>query len=98
MSHSLGRYLLAGLLSVASVGCEPRPVIVDPDDGDTTIIEDDADVVVPNGSTTQPETGVDVRVGGGESVAVDVNPEQSGTNPSGTSTDSQQNTTPNGQR
>ena len=98
MTHSLGKYLLAGLLSVASLGCEPRPVVVDPDDGDTTIIEDDADVVVPDGSTTQPETGVDVRVGGGEGVDVDVNPTQPDSSPSGTSTNSQQNTTPNGQR
>ena len=98
MTHSLGKYLLAGLLSVASLGCEPRPVVVDPDDGDTTIIEDDADVVIPDGSTTQPETGVDVRVGGGEGVDVDVNPAQPGSNPSGASTDAPQNTTSNGQQ
>jgi hypothetical protein len=98
MTHSLGKYLLAGLLSVASLGCEPRPVVVDPDDGDTTVIDDDADVVVPDGSTTQPETGVDVRVGGGEGVDVDVNPAQPGSSPSGASTDAPQNTTPNGQQ
>jgi hypothetical protein len=88
MTRSLSRWLLAGLVTIVSLGCEPRPVVVDPDDGDTTVIEDDADVeVVPDTTTTQPGTGVDVQVGGDEGVDVNVNP-PSTQNPSGSSTDS----------
>ena len=104
MANSLGRFLLAGLFAASSMGCEPRPVVVDPNDGDTTVIEDDADVeVVPDDTTTQPETGVDVQVDGDEGVNVNVNPAQPDSNPTnsptGTSTDASQNpSTPNTQR
>ena len=99
MKRTFGNCLLASLFAIVFMGCEPRPVVVDPDDGDTTIIEDDADVeVVPNGTTTQPETGVDVRVGGGEGVDVDVNPPTTGSNASGSSTDPGQSNNPNAQQ
>jgi hypothetical protein len=67
---------LLGVLLIASVGCEPRPVVVDPNDGDTTVIEeDDADVVVPPDTTpAEPGTGVDVNVGGDRGVDVNVTP------------------------
>jgi hypothetical protein len=91
MTRSFGKYLLAGFFAVVSIGCEPRPVVVDPDDGDTTIIEDDADVeIVPNGTTTQPATGVDVQVGDG-GVDVNVNPPQPDAGASGTNSGASQN-------
>jgi hypothetical protein len=104
MIHSFGRFLLAGFFAIGATGCEPRPVVVDPDDGDTTVIEDDADVdVVPDGTTTEPRTGVDVQVGGEEGVDVNVNPAPPDStptgSPAGTSTDATQNpSTPNAQQ
>jgi hypothetical protein len=82
MKRLVGEFLLCGILVSAGAGCEPRPVIVNPDnDGDTTVIDDDADVsVVPDGTITQPETGVDVRIGGGEGVDVKVTPPEPGSN------------------
>ena len=51
MNFRITQWLLGACL-IVSVGCEPRPVVVDPNDGDTTIIEeDDADVVVPPDTT-----------------------------------------------
>jgi hypothetical protein len=65
-------WLLVAVLAVIAAGCEPRPVVVDPADGDTTIIEEDADRVTPPGTTSRtPGTDVDVRVG--EEGGVDVN-------------------------
>jgi hypothetical protein len=79
MGINFTKWLLLGLITIASVGCEPRPVVVNPDDADsTTILEEDDEVeVVPNAtpdnSATPPAdtgTDVDVGVGGG---GVDVN-------------------------
>ena len=96
MTRSLCGWFLAGLFAVVSLGCEPRPVVIAPDDGDTTVIEDDADVeVVPNTTTSQPETGVDVRVGGEDGVDVNVNPPA---NPSGSGADATQNTNTSSQQ
>ena len=74
MRLNLVKCLLLGALVTAPIGCEPRPVVVDPNDDETTIIEEgdvdvDRDVVPP----PEPRSGVDVNVGGENGVDVDVN-------------------------
>jgi hypothetical protein len=59
-------------------GCEPQPVVVNPDDDapDTTVIEDESDVIVePNGAAVPPTSGPSIEVGvdGDEGVDVNVN-------------------------
>jgi hypothetical protein len=60
------KYVLLGVLAIAPAGCEPRPVVVNPDDGEsTTVIDEDDDVdVVP---VPQPDTDVDVDITPGTS-------------------------------
>jgi hypothetical protein len=86
-----------GLVATIAIGCEPKPVVVEPDNGGTTIIEEDETNVdaVPNGTTTQPETGVDVNVGGDRGVDVNVDPATPDSGNSGSATDSGQNANPN---
>lgn len=81
MRRCVFHWLFAGIVGFSAVGCEPRPVVVDPDDGDTTIVEDDPDVqVTPGPTTTTPSgAGVDVSVGDGQGVDVNVNPPATGT-------------------
>jgi hypothetical protein len=98
MKFRLHVWLLTGLVAVISMGCEPRPVVVDPDDGDATVLEEEETNIdaVPNGTTTQPGTGVDVEVGRDTGVDVNVNPATPpGSNTSGSTTDGSQNANPN---
>ena len=76
MAMHITKYLFVGLLTVASFGCEPRPVVVNPDDDGTTVIEDgDVEVERTEPAIPPPESdsGVEVDVGGGEGVDVKVN-------------------------
>jgi hypothetical protein len=61
--------LLLGVLIVSPLGCEPQPVVVDPDDDDTTVIEE-RDTVIER--ETEPDAGVEVNVGGERGIDVDV--------------------------
>jgi hypothetical protein len=64
-----------GAVALLSIGCEPTPVVVNPDDDDAVIVEEDETVVVPDTNATPPaddDTGVNVDVGPG-GVDVDVN-------------------------
>jgi hypothetical protein len=74
MSVRIGKLLAVAVLAIVPLGCEPAPVVVNPDgDGDTTVIED-RDGVVPDSTVPPPdsETDVNVDLGGGEGVDVDV--------------------------
>jgi hypothetical protein len=79
MSHWLTKFLVVGALAITQFGCEPAPVVVNPDgDGDTTVVEERDTVVVPNDSTMPPpnsDADVNVDVGGEDGVKVDVTPE-----------------------
>jgi hypothetical protein len=67
MGLKLIKRLLLGVLIVGPLGCEPQPVVVDPDD-DTTVVEERDTIVEPD---ADPDAGVDVNVGG-ERDGVDV--------------------------
>jgi hypothetical protein len=58
MFVNLAKCLLFAALVISPIGCEERPVVVDPDD-DTTVIEERETVV----EDTEPDGGVDVEVG-----------------------------------
>jgi hypothetical protein len=76
MATHFAKCMFAGLLTVAAFGCEPRPVVVDPDDDGTTIIEEgDVEVERTEPAIPPPESdsGVEVDVGGGEGVDIKVN-------------------------
>jgi hypothetical protein len=78
MSLWLAKILAVGGLAIGSLGCEPAPVVVNPDgDEDTTVIEERDVDVVPAPSTPPADSGTDVNVdlGGGKGVDVDVNRE-----------------------
>lgn len=87
MKFHFVKYVLLSALAITPVGCEPRPVVVDPNDNDTTVIEDDADLVIPD---TTPNTDIDVGVG--EPAGTDVNINSDG---AGTGTTTNQNANPN---
>jgi hypothetical protein len=75
MRFLFGKCLVIGALSMMAMGCEPEPVVVNPDDDDAVIVEEEDDtVVVPDTSATPPadNDGVNVDVGPG-GVDVDVN-------------------------
>jgi len=76
MKFHFVKYVLLSALAIAPIGCEPRPVVVDPNDNDTTVIEDDADVVVPDRT---PDTDIDVGVGQPDGTDINVNPNGAGT-------------------
>jgi hypothetical protein len=77
MTFRIAKRLFVGLLAIAPLGCEPRPVVVTPDaDDDTTVIEErDVEVEREDPAMPPPQSGpsVDVDVGGGKGVDVDVN-------------------------
>jgi hypothetical protein len=79
MSHWLAKFLVMGVLAMTQLGCEPAPVVVNPDgDDDTTVVEERDTVVAPNDSTMPPpesDAGVNVDVGGENGVNVDVTPD-----------------------
>jgi hypothetical protein len=61
MKCQIVKYVLLSVLAIAPLGCEPRPVVVDPDDGDSTTVvdtDDDVDAV----TVPQPDTDVDVDI------------------------------------
>lgn len=69
--------LLLGIAAVVLVGCEPRPVVVEPDNGAATVVEEDEDVEVERDATdATPQSGasVDVNVGGKNDVDVEIKP------------------------
>jgi hypothetical protein len=75
MRFLFGKCLVIGALSMMAMGCEPKPVVVNPDDDDAIIVEEEDDtVVVPDTNATPPadNDGVNVDVGPG-GVDVDVN-------------------------
>jgi hypothetical protein len=76
MRLHLIKCVVLGALAISPLGCEPRPVVVDPDDAeDTTVIEeDDVDIDIDRDTepNPQPDTGVDVNVGGERGVEVGV--------------------------
>lgn len=82
MRFHFGKCLMIGALSMMAMGCEPRPVVVNPDDDDAVIVEEEDVEVVPDTNATPPadnaappadtDTGVNVDVGPG-GVDVDVN-------------------------
>jgi hypothetical protein len=80
MKCHLVKFLLLSVLAIAPIGCEPRPVVVDPNNGDsTTVIDEDDDVdVVP--APQQPDTDVDVDITPGTSGAGTTPNQNSGTN------------------
>jgi hypothetical protein len=57
------------LLVIAPIGCQPNPAIEPPVERDEAEVDRDGDV------DTTPESGVDVQVGGGEGVKVDIEPD-----------------------
>ncbi len=65
------RSLLVAVLALTPIGCEPRPVVVDPDD-DTTVIEERDVEVAPDAVDTTPDADGDISVGGEKGVDVDV--------------------------
>jgi len=65
-----------GLLCVAVVGCTPPPATQPPNQQER--IEIDVDRDAERGRLPPAEQGVDVQIGGGEGVDVEVNPEQPG--------------------
>ncbi|MCI0332434.1 MAG: hypothetical protein L0228_04330 [Planctomycetes bacterium] len=85
MTHPLGKCALICVLAVIPLGCEPRPVVVNPDaDDDTTIIEErdvEVDRVEPNLPPPESGTSVEVDVGGGQGVDVDVSRDAENPNP-----------------
>ena len=79
MKCQLVKYVLLSVLAIAPLGCEPNPVVVDPDDGDaTTVVDTDDDV--DEVAVPQPDTDVDV----------DITPDTSGA-----SGDTNQSSSPN---
>jgi hypothetical protein len=77
MRVHFGRCLFAGLIALAALGCEPTPVVVNPEDDDATIIKEEEVEVTPDTTTTPPaDTGTRVDVGIGEG-GVDVNVDRS---------------------
>jgi hypothetical protein len=77
MSHRFGTCLLVGVLAATPLGCEPKPVVVDPGgDGGAVVIEErDVEVEREDPTIPPPDSGTDVRVdvGGGKGIEVDVN-------------------------
>jgi hypothetical protein len=68
--------LFAGAVAAVFFGCGPEPVVVDPDgDADTTVIERDVEVSDPALPENDANDGVQVDVGGGEGVDVNVDPD-----------------------
>jgi len=65
------------LLTIVSFGCGPDPVVVDTDDGGTTVIEERDVEIERDTAMPPPATGSDVEVdvGGGKGVDVNVNPD-----------------------
>lgn len=53
-----------------SLGCEPRPVVEQPPVVDEPVVDVD---VNPTPPASEESTGVDVQIGGGQGVQVDVN-------------------------
>ena len=69
---NLIKCVLLGALVISPLGCEPQPVVVDPDD-DTTVIEERDTIIDDDTDTdTEPGAGVDVNVGGDRGVEVGV--------------------------
>jgi hypothetical protein len=66
---SVMKGFLLGVLVISPLGCEPQPV-VEPDD-DTTVIEE-RDTVIEDDADAEPQSGVDVNVGGERGVEVGV--------------------------
>jgi hypothetical protein len=75
MSFRSIELMLAGVFALISLGCEPTPVVVDDDEGGTTVIESDADRDDATIPPADPGTDVNVDVGGGKGVDVDVDRE-----------------------
>jgi hypothetical protein len=79
MSLRFAKVLVVGALVIGPLGCEPAPVVVNPDaDEDTTVIEERDVDIVPDATTTPPAdsgTDVNVDVGGGKGVDVEVGQE-----------------------
>ena len=71
MRTNLVKCFLLAALAISPLGCEPRPVVVDPEDDDTTVVEE-RDTIIDRDTDTEPGTGVDVNVGGERGVDVDV--------------------------
>ncbi len=67
MWRNLIKCLLLGSLAIAPLGCEPNPVVVEPDGDDTTIVEERDTIVYP-----ERDAGVDVNVGGERGIDVGV--------------------------
>ena len=76
-SLALGRGMMVWALLIAALGCQPTPVVVNPDaDGDTAVIEErDIEVNRQDEATPPQASGTDVKVevGGGKGIDVDVN-------------------------
>jgi hypothetical protein len=84
MSRPFTCLLLGGVLAGVILGCETQPPAVR--ESTTTIVEEDEAIDAPD-TTVQPDNGVEVGVGGGQGVDVNVNRGSSGTNAPGATTD-----------
>ena len=76
MWRNLVKCLLLGSLVISPLGCEPRPVVVDPDD-DTTVVEERETII----DRDPAGPGVDVNVGGERGIDVDVDRDTPDENP-----------------
>jgi hypothetical protein len=74
MSLRFGKVLVVAVLAIVPLGCEPAPVVVNPDgDDDTTVIERDVEIKDSTAPPADSGTDVNVDLGGGKGVDVDVN-------------------------
>jgi hypothetical protein len=80
MWRNLVKCLLLGSLVISPLGCEPRPVVVDPDD-DTTVVEERETIIDREPAAEPAEPGVDVNVGGERGIDVDVDRDTPDENP-----------------
>jgi hypothetical protein len=69
MRAKLWIFALIGLLTLAPLGCEPRPINTEPDKAGEVQIDTEDE---------SRKSGVEVRVGGGEGVDVKVDPDRGG--------------------
>ena len=77
MKWQVGKLALIVLLTLTpAVGCKPRPAGNEPNPPQGT----DANRNDQTDPRTNPQSGVDVQVGGGEGVEVQVDPNRPGTN------------------
>lgn len=81
MSLQRVRTLVLGFALLAPLGCQPAPVVVNPDqDGDPTIIDRDLDVDVKDDTPAASGADVNVDIGRGNGVDVKVDRTRPGDN------------------